>query len=76
MGDMTAESLLPEPSDAIEAETRINVWWCAYSMERFQAAATLYNSAFEDEDITVVLPLKQFDYDAGVSNHSHCRTYT
>jgi hypothetical protein len=62
------ESLLPDPVDAIEAETRINTFWCAYTLERYQLASSLaYSTACNDEDITALLPLKYSDYEAGVS---------
>jgi hypothetical protein len=66
------ESILPDPCDAVEAETRINAWWCAYTVERFIATTSAWPMAYEDEDVTALLPLTYPDFEAGVSVlHSH-----
>ncbi|KDQ05924.1 hypothetical protein BOTBODRAFT_71140 [Botryobasidium botryosum FD-172 SS1] len=58
-------SLLPPPSGSIEAEARINTWWAAYTLERFQAVSSSWAMAVDDEDISQILPIRMDDFEAG-----------
>ncbi|KAG8763820.1 hypothetical protein FRC11_011891 [Ceratobasidium sp. 423] len=54
-------SILPEPDNAIEREQRANLFWIAYSYERFQTAV----GPWDDEDINQLFPIRLEDYEAG-----------
>ncbi|QRV91433.1 Fungal specific transcription factor domain [Ceratobasidium sp. AG-Ba] len=59
------KSILPEPENAIERETRINLFWIAYAYERFQTAPGPWAMSLDDEDISQVFPGKLDDFEAG-----------
>lgn len=61
-----AVTLLPPPVNAVEAEMRINTWWCAYALERVVTASTTWAMVIEDDDITQILPSRLDTFEAGV----------
>ncbi|KAH7344812.1 hypothetical protein B0J17DRAFT_16130 [Rhizoctonia solani] len=58
-------SILPDPDNAIEREQRANLFWIAYSYERFQTAVGPWAMCLDDEDISQLLPVRLEDYEAG-----------
>ncbi|CUA76885.1 Glutamate-ammonia-ligase adenylyltransferase [Rhizoctonia solani] len=58
-------SILPDPDNAIEREQRANLFWIAYSYERFQTAVGPWAMCLDDEDISQLLPIRLDDYEAG-----------
>ncbi|KAJ1311249.1 hypothetical protein OPQ81_009748 [Rhizoctonia solani] len=58
-------SILPDPDNAIEREQRVNLFWIAYSYERFQTAVGPWAMCLDDEDISQLLPIRLEDYEAG-----------
>ncbi|CAE6411939.1 unnamed protein product [Rhizoctonia solani] len=58
-------SILPEPDNAIEREQRANLFWIAYSYERFQTAVGPWAMCLDDEDISQLLPIKLEDFESG-----------
>ncbi|CAE6528636.1 unnamed protein product [Rhizoctonia solani] len=65
-------SILPDPDNAIEKEQRANLFWIAYSYERFQTAVGPWAMCLDDEDISQLLPIRLDDYEAG-NNVEHNR---
>ncbi|CAE6458019.1 unnamed protein product [Rhizoctonia solani] len=59
------KSILPDPDNAIEREQRANLFWIAYSYERFQTAVGPWAMCLDDEDINQLLPIRLEDYEAG-----------
>lgn len=58
-------SILPDADNAIEREQRINLFWIAYSYERFQTAVGPWAMGLDDEDISQIFPCRLEDYEAG-----------
>ncbi|KAF8708203.1 Fungal specific transcription factor domain, partial [Rhizoctonia solani] len=58
-------SILPEPDNAIEREQRANLFWIAYSYERFQTAVGPWAMCLDDEDISQLLPIRLEDFESG-----------
>lgn len=60
-------SILPTPLTFMEDETRRNVFWMAYTIERQYGAGNGWAMSLDDNDIAQLLPLPKAKLDAGVS---------
>lgn len=58
-------SILPEAENAIEREMRTNLFWIAYTFERFQTAVGPWAMSLDDEDVSQVFPCRLEDFEAG-----------
>ncbi|KAG8703457.1 hypothetical protein FRC08_002833 [Ceratobasidium sp. 394] len=58
-------SILPDAENAIERESRTNLFWIAYAYERFQTAPGPWAMSLDDEDISQIFPARLDDFEAG-----------
>ncbi|KAG8688143.1 hypothetical protein FRC09_013082, partial [Ceratobasidium sp. 395] len=58
-------SLLFHPANCVEREQRVNLFWIAYSNERFQTTPGAWAMSIDDEDVHQVLPYSISYYEAG-----------
>ncbi|KAG8681378.1 hypothetical protein FRC08_015673, partial [Ceratobasidium sp. 394] len=58
-------SLLFRPANCVEREQRVNLFWIAYSNDRFQTAPGVWAMGIDDEDVHQVLPYDVSYYEAG-----------
>lgn len=59
-------SLVPGPRDAIEEETRRNVFWLAFMLDRLGHAANLWPHSMHEEDCTQAFPVNALNFALGV----------
>ncbi|KAI9572876.1 hypothetical protein HD554DRAFT_2063701 [Boletus coccyginus] len=66
----TAESMsiIPAPLTLAEDETRRNVFWLAYTIDRQYGAGNGWAVSLDDNDIAQLLPLPRGKLDAGISS--------
>lgn len=60
-------SMIPNPLTFVEDETRRNVFWLAYTIDRQYGAGNGWAMSLDDNDIAQLLPLPRANLDAGVS---------
>ncbi|VDB88782.1 unnamed protein product [Peniophora sp. CBMAI 1063] len=60
-------SLIPEPRDAIEEETRRNIFWLSYMLDRLSQSGNLWPHALHEEDCTQVFPVNALNFTLGES---------
>jgi hypothetical protein len=60
-------SIIPNPLTSVEDETRRNVFWLAYTIDRQYGAGNGWAMSLDDNDIAQLLPLPRAKLDAGVS---------
>lgn len=63
----TPASILEVPTSVIDSETRRNIFWIAYVLERTQASGNIYAMTLDDSDICQLLPLRGDQFEQGVS---------
>ncbi|VDC06881.1 unnamed protein product [Peniophora sp. CBMAI 1063] len=60
-------SLLAAPIDAQEEETRRNVFWLAYALERLSGCGNGWPLSLDDKDVTQLLPVDAMSFALGMS---------
>lgn len=65
-GTVVGLSLVPEPRDAIEDETRRNLFWLSFMLDRLTQAANLWPHAMHEDDCTQVFPVNALNFALGV----------
>ncbi|ELU36957.1 fungal specific transcription factor domain-containing protein [Rhizoctonia solani AG-1 IA] len=63
----TPETLLPDPTNCVEEETRVNLFWVAYANERLSESPGSWAMCLDDQDIHQVVPGDLLHFEAG--NH-------
>lgn len=63
-------SLLAPPADAQDEETRRNVFWLAYALERLSGCGNAWPLSLDDKDVTQLLPVDAMSFALGVCSHS------
>lgn len=58
-------SILPQARSVIEDETRRNVFWLAYALERQHGSGNGWALSLDDGDISQLLPVRNDQFDAG-----------
>ncbi|CAE6497845.1 unnamed protein product, partial [Rhizoctonia solani] len=61
----TPETLLPDPANCVEQETRVNLFWVAYANERLSEAPGSWAMCLDDQDIHQLLPGDLSHFEAG-----------
>ncbi|CAE6419629.1 unnamed protein product, partial [Rhizoctonia solani] len=64
----TPETLLPDPANCVEQETRVNLFWVAYANERLSEAPGSWAMCLDDQDIHQLLPGDLSHFEAGHAN--------
>ncbi|KZV75415.1 hypothetical protein PENSPDRAFT_89785 [Peniophora sp. CONT] len=62
-----APSLIAPPADAQEEETRRNVFWLAYALERLTGCGNGWPLSLDDKDVTQLLPVDAMTFALGMS---------
>jgi len=60
-------SLLPPPGDSIEEETRCNVFWLIYSLDRLCSVGNYWPHSVDDQDCLQLLPVNSVNFSLGIS---------
>ncbi|KAI0689159.1 hypothetical protein BC835DRAFT_271332 [Cytidiella melzeri] len=58
--------ILPESDDVIEQETRRNIFWLAYAMERQRSVTGAFAMELDDQDINQLLPVRGDQFELGI----------
>ncbi|CAE6462211.1 unnamed protein product [Rhizoctonia solani] len=61
----TPETLLPDPTNCVEEETRVNLFWVAYANERLSESPGSWAMCLDDQDIHQVVPGDLLHFEAG-----------
>ena len=61
-----ATTILPETDDVIEQETRRNIFWLIYAMERQCSMSSGFALELDDLDINQLLPVRGDQFELGV----------
>lgn len=64
---MKSMSIIPPSVTFVEDETRRNVFWLAYTIDRQYGAGNAWAMSLDDNDIAQFLPLPKTKLNAGVS---------
>jgi hypothetical protein len=59
-------SILPPARNVIEDETRRNVFWLAYAMERQHGFGNGWALSLDDQDVSQLLPIRGDQFEQGV----------
>lgn len=68
-------SILPPARTVIEEETRRNVFWLAYAVERGLGSQNGWATLLDDEDITQMMPLSLSSFENGVGSFVNIECY-
>jgi hypothetical protein len=60
-------SIIPPPRTAIEDETRRNIFWLAYAIDRQHGAGSGWAISLDDDDIAQLFPVTMEQFVSGVS---------
>ncbi len=61
-------NILPESDSPIEEETRRNIFWLAYALERQCSISSAFSVELDDHDINQLLPVRGDQFELGVSS--------
>ncbi|KAF8695432.1 Fungal specific transcription factor domain, partial [Rhizoctonia solani] len=61
----TPETLLPDPVNCVEEETRVNLFWVSYANERLSESPGSWAMCLDDQDIHQVVPGDLLHFEAG-----------
>ncbi|KAG6381301.1 hypothetical protein JVT61DRAFT_5707 [Boletus reticuloceps] len=69
-------SIIPAPLTFVEDETRRNIFWLAYTIDRQYGASNGWAMSLDDNDIAQLLPLPRAKLDAGISISAEHRQWS
>ncbi|KAF8140128.1 hypothetical protein EV363DRAFT_1152798, partial [Boletus edulis] len=69
-------SIIPAPLTFVEDETRRNIFWLAYTIDRQYGASNGWAMSLDDNDIAQLLPLPRAKLDAGISISAEYRQWS
>ncbi|KAJ3524974.1 hypothetical protein NM688_g8472 [Phlebia brevispora] len=58
-------TIIPPARSTTEDETRVNIFWIAYALERQQVSGNSYSSVLDDHDIYQLLPVRRDKFEQG-----------
>ena len=59
-------NILPESDNVIEQETRRNIFWLSYALERQCSISSAFAVELDDQDISQLLPVRGDQFELGV----------